>query len=320
MYLYVSYPSFIKPWIFSGLPIRWYSLMYLVAFALTYIVFKAYQRKEKPLRSLDEDLTASLFYYAIGFLLLGARVGSCLIYDDFAYYITHPWMMFWPFSEGRFVGLPGMSYHGGVVGCALGVFLFSRKYRQYSFLSLTDGLLCGIPLGFTFGRIGNFLNGELWGRISDKPWAMVFPGAPTFSTTKSWVRDMADRIGMEYVAGDYLNLPRHPSQLYEAFFEGLFLFLIIWLVVRPLVRDRKPGFITGFYLIGYGTVRFMLEYFREPDNQIGFVIQLGERSEPLALFLSPWNFSMGQVLCAIMIIAGLFILLLRSRSAKESSK
>ena len=276
---------------------------------------------------MDSDTSINLFCYTIGFLLLGARLFSTLIYDGSWYYWTHPWMIFWPFRNGKFIGLPGMSYHGGVVGAIFGGWLFGRKYK-YKFLDLADTVIAGIPLGYTFGRIGNFINGELWGRVTGSSYGMIFPDAPSFSTTIDWVREIADKIGLSYEYGDMVNLPRHPSQLYEAFFEGIFLFLIIWFIVRPISNKNRekhgPGMVTGAYFVGYGFVRFFLEYFREPDEQLGFIIKLGKETEPTALFKSFLNISMGQILCFLMIVAGIAFVIYARKSQpviyKKNSK
>ena len=276
---------------------------------------------------MDSDTSINLFCYTIGFLLLGARLFSTLIYDGSWYYWTHPWMIFWPFRNGKFIGLPGMSYHGGVIGAIFGGWLFGRKYK-YKFLDLADTVIAGIPLGYTFGRIGNFINGELWGRVTGSSYGMIFPDAPSFSTTIDWVREIADKIGLSYEYGDIVNLPRHPSQLYEAFFEGIFLFLIIWFIVRPISNKNRekhgPGMVTGAYFVGYGFVRFFLEYFREPDEQLGFIIKLGKETEPTALFKSFLNISMGQILCFLMIVVGIAFMIYARKSQpviyKKNSK
>ena len=326
MLLYVDFPKWISPYVVSFLPVRWYALMYLFAFATCYLLFR-HQCKRGALNYMDSDTSLNLFCYTIGFLLLGARLFSTLIYDGSWYYWTHPWMIFWPFRNGKFIGLPGMSYHGGVVGAIFGGWLFGRKYK-YKFLDLADTVIAGIPLGYTFGRIGNFINGELWGRVTGSSYGMIFPDAPSFSTTIDWVREIADKIGLSYEYGDMVNLPRHPSQLYEAFFEGIFLFLIIWFIVRPISNKNRekhgPGMVTGAYFVGYGFVRFFLEYFREPDEQLGFIIKLGKETEPTALFKSFLNISMGQILCFLMIVAGIAFMIYARKSQpviyKKNSK
>ena len=293
MQSYVDFPSWISPFVVPFLPVRWYAMMYLVAFSIAYVLMR-YQCRRGELNGMNTDDTISLFCYGVGFLILGARVFSTLLYDGTLYYWTHPWMIFWPFQNGQFIGLPGMSYHGGVIGCVFGVWLFCRKYG-YRFFDVADHLLVGIPLGYTFGRLGNFINGELWGRVTTSSIGMVFPDAPSFSTSIDWVREVAEKIGMSYSSGSALNLPRHPSQLYEALFEGIVLWLILWFIIRPIAKRRQgkkgPGLVTG--------------YFREPDSQIGFVIALGKETEPTALFKSALNISMGQILCFLMILAGI---------------
>lgn len=308
MFAYVNYPSWIKPTVFSFLPIRWYAVMYIVAFALAYFIFRK-MAKQGALNYIDSDNSMDLFLWAIIGLILGARIMSCLVYEASWYYWLHPWMIFWPFRNGQFIGLPGMSYHGGVIGAYLGALIWSKKHG-FAILEVDDALIPGIPLGYTFGRLGNFFNGELWGRCTGSSFGMIFPDAPRFSTVNVWVREAADKAGISYKLGDYVNLPRHPSQLYEAFFEGVFLFLILYFVVRPFIRKKKfgNGFMTGCYLGGYGLVRFVIEYFREPDAQLGFIIKLGKESEPTALFKSVLNISMGQILCMIMILIGALLI------------
>ncbi|MGP1418631.1 MAG: prolipoprotein diacylglyceryl transferase [Sphaerochaetaceae bacterium] len=341
MYLYVDYPSFISPYVIPGLSMRWYAVMYLVAFAVTYIVM-GLERKKAMIDISDDDLL-SLFTLGILFLLLGARLGSVFIYsDERLYYLLHPWMIFWPFENGRFVGLPGMSFHGGVIGLVVGVRIFCRGSRKramaeylsdvslmgkkradkkprswgYGFFQITDALLLGVPLGYTFGRLGNFFNAELYGRVTDSSIGMLFPDAGRLSTSVEWVADMTSRLGIAFSAGDYVNLPRFPSQLIEALFEGVVTFLILWFLIRPLSARRPHGFISGWYLILYGVFRFFIEYLREPDANLGYVISLGGHDGPIEMFQSFWNFTMGQVLCFLMVICGVLIILLSGRSGR----
>ncbi len=306
--LYVEYPSWIDPLVVDFLPIRWYAVMYLVAFLIAYILFR-YQCTHDGIIRMDADETQTFFFWGILCLLLFARIFSVLFYSDASYYITHPWMIFWPFRDGRFVGLPGMSYHGGVVGAIIGGIIFCRLHGR-SLLRITDLAVAGIPLGYTFGRIGNFINAELYGRVTALPWGMVFPTAPGFPASEGWVRDIAERIGMSYQAGEILNLPRHPSQLYEALFEGIVLFLILWFLIRPWKLRRKlpDGTVFSFYLMGYGLFRFLIEYCRQPDADIGYVISLGNGSGNIAVFQSFLDISKGQVFCLIMIAAGAVLL------------
>jgi phosphatidylglycerol:prolipoprotein diacylglycerol transferase len=175
------------------------------------------------------------------------------------------------FSNGfQFVGISGMSYHGGLIGVLLAALIYCRK-SGLDFWRAADLIIPSIPLGYTFGRLGNFINGELYGRVTTRPIGMFFPDAPGRSL-------------------------RHPTQLYEAFFEGLFLFVLLWMSRKKL---KSPGIFMGVYLIGYGTVRFFIEFFREPDAQIGFVVL---------------SFTMGQLLCFTMLVCGALVLFWRVRA------
>lgn len=316
MQMYVDFPSWISPRVVPFLPVRWYAVMYVVAFAICFVLFRA-QCKKGALGGMSTEDGMDLFIYVIAGLIIGARLFSCLFYQGSWYYWKRPWMIFWPFMNGRFVGLPGMSYHGGVVGAIVGGIIYSRKYN-YKFFDIADTIIAGIPLGYTFGRIGNFINGELWGRVTTSSVGMVFPDAQLFSTDIPWVREVADKIGMQHASGSYINLPRHPSQLYEALFEGVVLWLVIWFIVKPIAQKRRekhgPGIISGAYFIGYGLARFAIEYVREPDSQLGFIIALGRETEPLALFKSFLNISMGQLLCLPMIIAGIAMIIYATKS------
>ena len=312
MSLYVAYPSWISPYIVPGLPVRWYSLMYLVAFGITFLLFLR-QRKTGHI-SMSNDDVYSLFLYTITGLILGARLFSTLFYEGSFYYWVRPWLIFWPFVNGQFVGLPGMSYHGGLVGAVIGALLFSRRYR-YDFLHIADTLTAAIPLGYTFGRLGNFINGELWGRVTTAPWGIIFPNAPGFSTNYGWVRSIADALQIEYTASALVNLPRHPSQLYEAIFEGVLLWVFLWFFIRK--RNRFPGFTLSWYLIGYGAARFLIEYLREPDGHLGFIVALGPQTGPAALFSSFLHLSMGQLLSLAMIGVGVLWLIVGGKREKK---
>lgn len=247
--------------------LRYYSLMYLAAFSLTYILV-SYRLKSENF-AYSSEMIQDFFIWGILGLILGARFGYVLFYN-FDYYLHRPWEIIIPlnFSQGvRFVGISGMSYHGGALGVVIAALLFCRK-RGIDFWNLADLFCPTFPLGYTFGRIGNFINGELFGRVTDVPWGMYFPLAPPHEL-------------------------RHPSQLYEAFFEGIILFIFLW-----ILRKKRPfaGFQLALYAIGYGTVRFFIEFYREPDFQLGLV----------------WNMlSMGQLLCLAMILTGLGIIILR---------
>jgi len=263
-------PERIDPVIFSigTFQVKYYGVMYIVAFSLTYILLN-YRIKKKEFE-IEKEKLENFFFAVIIWVLIGGRLGYVLFYN-FIYYIKNPLEIFLPFSFNggfRFTGIAGMSYHGAVIAAFIGTWLFCRK-NKIDLWRFIDFVMPAVPLGYTFGRLGNFINGELYGR-----------------ETASW-------IGMNFpLAGG--GALRHPSQLYEAFFEGIVIFIILW-----SLRNKKfvKGFFFSAYLILYGLVRFMIEYFREPDDHLGFV------------FL---NLSMGQVLCMVMIISGLVILKLGS--------
>lgn len=315
--LYINYPSWIHPEIFPGIPIlgliRWYGLMYIFAFGTAFLVLKKLL-KEGALDGTDrdgqivkatEDDIFSFIATGIVFLLIGARIFSTLVYDTSGIYWKKPWLIFWPFNEdGKFTGLAGMSYHGGFIGGLIGMLFWCWRHKQPA-LKWIDAMVTAIPLGYTFGRIGNFLNGELYGRITTMPWGMVFPDAERFSSSIQWVKDFAEKCGIQ-ATGALVNLPRHPSQLYEAFFEGIVLFSIIW-----LFHKKKPfdGFSGALYTAGYGIFRFFIEYFREPDADIGYRIA-SDTNAPIYLNTSLLNISTGQILCLLMIAGGIAVALL----------
>ncbi|MCE1182911.1 MAG: prolipoprotein diacylglyceryl transferase [Rhodocyclales bacterium] len=223
------------------LAIRWYGLMYLVAF-VQFIALGRLRLKTRPLMSI-EQLDDLLFYGVLG-VILGGRLGQVLFYEP-GYYLAHP-------LEILAVWKGGMSFHGGFLGVLVAMTLWARK-AKLAWFDVTDFIAPLVPLGLAAGRIGNFINGELWGRIADPslPWAMVFPQA-----------------------GDVE--PRHPSQLYHVGLEGLALFAILW-VFTAKVRPR--GAASGVFLIGYGVFRFITEYFREPDHGIfglSYTISMGQ--------------------------------------------
>ena len=314
MALYLDYPSWIKPEVVSFLPVRWYAVMYLVAFAITYLLFK-YQIKDDKTIKLNKDETTDLFMYIIVGLLLVAHLFSKLFYSDGWYYITHPWLIFWPFYNGHFVGLPGMSYHGGVVGAAIGCYIYCKK-KKLSFFKITDYLSIGIPFAYTFGRLGNFINAELYGRATTSPLGMLFPNATGFDTKYTWVQEIADKLNIEYTLGQMVNLPRHASQLYEAIFEGIVLGAIMWFIVRKYRKNMADGSCLAIYIFGYGFFRFIIEYFRQPDANIGYVI--GDKSSNIAIFESIWNISKGQIFCAIMMAGGILLFIILNKGAKNA--
>ncbi|MDR0403064.1 MAG: prolipoprotein diacylglyceryl transferase [Treponema sp.] len=302
MFLFVNFPSWLRPEIIPGLPLRWYGLMYIVAFGVAFLLYRR-QVAERRF-PMTEDQLSGLFFWGIVALVLGARIFATLVYETDAglrdMYRRQPWLVFWPFTNGRFTGLMGMSYHGGVIGGITAILVYSAV-KGFDFRETGDMFAASIPLGYTFGRLGNFINGELYGRVTSSPLGMIFPQAEMFPADLPWVKRIAERCGLD-AGGGLVNLPRHPSQLYEALFEGVVLWAIIW-----LLRNRKPfkGFLIGLYLAGYGLFRFFIEYFREPDADLGYRIELVKTNLPPAVFSSPFNFSTGQVFCLVMIILGL---------------
>jgi len=273
-------PEHIDPGIFQigSFQLRWYSLMYIAAFVTTYLLAVYRIRREERFDSYSPETVQDLFIWLITGLIIGARLGYVVFYN-FSYYAHHPLEIILPFefTNGlRFVGISGMSYHGGAAGVLIAGLIYCRKYK-IDFWNLADLLCPIIPLGYTFGRIGNFLNGELYGRATNSSWGMYFPYDPTHQL-------------------------RHPSRLYEAFFEGIFLFAILW---RFRKADIPKGAFLGVYLIGYGAVRFIIEVFREPDSQLGFVLG---------------NFTMGQLLCIAMIIIGLAVIGYRKSSQAKAAQ
>ena len=239
------------------LQLRWYGLMYVLGFAACYILVR-YQLKERSFPELQENFE-NLNIALIISMIIGGRLGYVLFYNP-AYYLSHPLEIAATWSGG-------MSFHGGTIGLVVGGWWYARK-KKIPFFKAADTYMVTIPIGLGLGRLGNFINGELFGRPSELPWAMVFPGGGP--------------------------LPRHPSQLYEAFFEGLVLFVLLWaLRHRPYQGFRlwPLGSLLALFFISYGILRFLIEFTREPDAQIGLI----------------GFFSMGQILCCIMIVAGVLL-------------
>lgn len=265
-------PEKMSPTIFGvgSFQLRWYGMMYIVAFAVVYLLVMRRYRIDKP--DIDKETAQGWFTWAILGVIIGGRIGYVLFYDP-GMILNNPLGIFLPVDVRhgfRFTGLAGMSFHGGVIGVVIFSLIYAGR-QKVNFWRLADLVVPAIPLGYTFGRLGNFINGELYGRVTDAPWGMYFPA-------------------------DYTHQLRHPSQLYEAFFEGIFLFAVIWSIRN---KPQLQKLILPIYLIGYGVVRFFIEFVRQPDAHLGTV-------------LGP--FTMGQVLCFAMIAAGgVLILLLRER-------
>ena len=322
MLLFINYPSWIHPEVFPSIPIlhlvRWYGLMYIFAFSTAYFILKKLLKEgffNTENYIATEDDIFSYISTGIVFLLIGARVFSTLVYDTSGLYLRKPYLIFWPFDEvtHKFTGLAGMSYHGGFIGGLLGCIFWCKKNKR-PVLKWLDAIVIAVTAGYTFGRIGNFLNGELFGRVTAMPWGVIFPSAQKFSVSLDWVKATMEQIGLTVAEGTRLvNLPRHPSQLYEAFFEGFFTFIILWNVHKKKMAD---GVVASLYPICYGTVRFVIEYFREPDIDIGYRFSVDSNAHTY-MNTSLLNISTGQVLCALMIIGGIIMFTLRVRAKKE---
>ncbi|MDR1655425.1 MAG: prolipoprotein diacylglyceryl transferase [Treponema sp.] len=304
--LHINFPAWLKPEVIPGLPLRWYGLMYVAAFAVAFFVYRA-QVRERHFPMSDDDLSG-LFFWCILSLLLGARIFATLVYETSDIYRRQPWLIFWPFRDGKFTGLMGMSYHGGAIGGTLGIIIYSAL-RRWDTREIADMYACSIPLGYTFGRLGNFINGELYGRVTTGPLGMLFPHAARLPAGEAWVQEAAAKAGIP-ITGTMVNLPRHPSQLYEAFFEGIVCFAITW-----FLRNRKPykGFLAGFYYILYSLSRFFIEYFREPDEGLGYRIDFVKNGLSPAISHPLLAFSTGQILSILEILFACVVLVAASR-------
>jgi phosphatidylglycerol:prolipoprotein diacylglycerol transferase len=267
MPLYViPYPVFDPVLIsFGPIAVRWYALAYIVGILLGWLYARTIIKHEElwggsPAMT-PADYDDFILWLTLG-IILGGRIGYVLFYNP-GYFAAHP-------LESIELWKGGMSFHGGFLGCVVAVLLFAR-HRRLSILSLGDLTCAAATIGIFLGRIANFINGELWGRPSNVPWAMVFPsGGP---------------------------VPRHPSQLYEAFLEGLVMFVVLAVLIRQGAL-RRPGFILGAFALGYGIARSICELFREPDIQIGFL----------------WGgLTMGMLLSLPLMIAGLAIMAVAMR-------
>lgn len=259
----IAYPN-IDPIAFRLGPfaVHWYGLAYLAGFVSAALLIRWLARRWE-LGLTDDDLLTVVLAAIIG-VIVGSRLGYVVVYGQ-GYYFQHP-------GEILAIWDGGMSFHGGLVGILISAAVVARMLRM-PWLTLCDMGAIGAPVGFGFGRLANFINGELWGRVSDVPWAVVFPGAGP--------------------------LPRHPSQLYESALEGVVLLTIMVLLARRL-PPRPRGELLGWLLVGYGLFRISVEFFRQPDVQIGFL---------------PGGATMGQLLSLPMIVAGIALVVWARRSA-----
>lgn len=263
----LAYPA-IDPVALSIGPVRlhWYGLMYVIAFFLAWLLGR--YRASRPGSGWKKEQVDDFVTWAMLGVVVGARLGYILFYD-FEAYRADP-------MEILRVWNGGMSFHGGLLGVITASFFWARKQGK-RFLDVMDFVAPLAPLGLLCGRIGNFINGELWGRVAEVEWAMVFPGA-----------------------GD---LPRHPTQLYEAALEGLLLFLILWIYSR---KPRPLGAVSGLFATGYALARIFVEFFRVPDPQLGYLY-------------GGW-LTMGQILCLPLLFVGLCLLCYAWRQHRDPSR
>ena len=252
----ITYPQ-IDPVILriGPLSLRWYGLMYVIGFVSSYLLV-VYQLKKKGALAKRAEIDDLFFYLILG-LIVGARLGYVLFYN-LGFYLENP-------LEALVVWHGGMSFHGGLIGAFIAGYIMIKR-KHLDFFRTADLIIPTCPVGLAFGRLGNFINGELFGKPTDLPWAMVFPGGGP--------------------------APRHPSQLYEAFLEGLVLFVILWIYKD---RKKREGDVFALFLILYGCFRIICEIFREPDVQVGYILGI---------------LSMGQILSLVMIAIGLCVKLL----------
>jgi phosphatidylglycerol---prolipoprotein diacylglyceryl transferase len=283
------------------LAVRWYGLMYLLAFIQCIVIGRL--RLRLPYVAAQgwttKDIDDILFYGVLG-TILGGRLGYVVFYKS-SFYLANPLDIFkvW---EG------GMSFHGGMIGVTLAMVVFAWQ-RKRTWLQVTDFVAPLVPLGLAAGRFGNFINGELWGRVTNPnaPWAMLFQNASPDDAI--WLRthpQQAAQWNLNEIFERYQMLPRHPSQLYEIALEGFALFIVMWLMSR---KQRPVGAISAVFLIGYGLARFTVEFAREPDDYLGLLAM---------------NLSMGQWLSLPMIIGGIGLLIWSYRRGRavptESAK
>lgn len=263
------YPEF-NPIAFTLGPVKvhWYGLMYLLSFILGWGL-GVYRTRLAHIRWQREEVGDYLFYVVLG-VVIGGRVGYMLFYQPDVL-LSQPLQLF-------YVWQGGMSFHGGLIGVLLASLWYAYKTHRH-FFDITDFVAPLVPIGLFFGRLGNFINGELIGRVTDVPWAMIYPN-------------------INYLPGG--PLPRHPSELYEAGLEGLVLFAILWLFS---IKPRPRMAVSGVFLLGYGCFRFVLEFFRRPD----FIFV--DPGQKLGFVAFDWM-TMGQLLCIPMIIGGILLLAL----------
>lgn len=276
-YIHAIDPVLVRVW--GPIAVRWYGLSYVAGFVAGFLLLNHWA-KQGAYRVAGEQLQAMIFYAVIG-VMLGGRLGFILLYD-FPQWLEEPSLIFK-------IWRGGMSSHGGMIGLAVAMYCFARS-RGVPLLHITDGLVCAGPIGIFFGRIANFINGELWGRVTSVRWAVIFPQEAGLFPPQPGFREEAIRL---YQAG-YLQ-PRHPSQLYAAAVEGLLLFGVM-LALRGTARANKAdGYLSAAFLLLYGIGRFAVELFREPE-----IVHFG------------W-LTQGQLLSLLMVVAAAPVWLWASR-------
>jgi phosphatidylglycerol:prolipoprotein diacylglycerol transferase len=275
---YLAFPKF-DPIIFSIGPVslHWYGLMYLVGFV--FAMWLAVRRASKPDSSWTKDEVENLLYAGFLGVVVGGRVGYVVFYN-LPLFLDNPLYLFKVWDGG-------MSFHGGLMGVIL-VMSWVAHRTQHTFFKLSDFIAPLIPFGLGAGRLGNFINGELWGRVTtDTTWAMLFPGSRSEDILIAAATADAKLLSL---FNHYGVLPRHPSQLYELLLEGVVLFIILNLFIR---KPRPMGAVSGLFLLSYGTFRIIVETFRQPDAQ---------------LYLFDGMISMGQILSIPMVVVGIIIM------------
>ncbi|MCK4869769.1 MAG: prolipoprotein diacylglyceryl transferase [Gammaproteobacteria bacterium] len=244
--------------------IFWYGIMYVVAFAIAWGLAILRTKKTFNARWTKDQVADLIFYCALG-VIIGGRLGYMLFYD-LPNFLHDPIIILKTWQGG-------MSFHGGLIGVMLSVIIFAKKQRK-TFFEITDFVAPLVPVGLGAGRIGNFINGELWGRVTHAPWAMIYPQAG--------------------------SQPRHPSEIYEFLLEGVLLFIIMWWFSA---KPKPRAAVSALFLIGYGTFRFTAEFFRQPDQQLGFIA---------------FNWlTMGQLLSIPMVIAGIIMMFYAYKKEKQ---
>lgn len=263
------------------LQVHWYGVMYLLGFALAWFLGRSRIRAGR-LPGVDENGFGDLMFYGMLGVVLGGRLGYILFYD-LGTYLQHPLQVF-KIWEG------GMSFHGGMLGVLVATWLWSRR-RGLHFFDVADFVAPLVPPGLGFGRLGNYINGELWGKFTHADWGVVFPTAPELA---GWSRE---QLQTQFASGAFDRYARHPSPLYQALLEGLAMFVVLWWYSR---KPRPRYAVAGLFALLYGVFRFAVEFVRMPDAQLGY-LAFG------------W-LTMGQVLSLPLVAVGLFWLWLSRRS------